>query len=674
MRQLCLVACLAAALAAFGAERHPFTFDDLIAMDRLSSPVPSPDGRLVAFVATDYSLEENRGNADIWIVPSEGGTPRRLTTHPSADNNPVFAPDGATLYFLSSRSGSTQIHALPLAGGEARQVTKLPASLSNLKLSPDGAYFSFTAAAYADESDLEKVAARNRAKKENPCTALVYEELFVRHWDNWKDGTWSHVYILPVAGGAAVDVMAGVAGECPAEPFGGPGEYAWSPDSKKVAYVTKVGRDRAWTTNFDIFLYDIAAKTTKNLTAANAAWDTEPCFAPDGKMLYYLAMQKPGAESDRLRLMRMDLASGATTNLAEKVEVAWADLRIAPDGRTIFCLGDKEARAPVFAIDLASGAARAVVPEHYNQALALGNGVLYFLQDSLTSPAELFAHDLALGMTRRLTGINDARLATIAMSTPEELWFQNRDGIKLHGWLLKPPSFDPAKKYPLAYYVHGGPQGAWEDHFHYRWNLQIMPAQGYIVAAIDFRGSTGYGDAFREAITGHWGDLPFDDLCDGLAFVQEACPNIDRARMAALGASYGGYMVNLIAGRAPDTFKCLVNHDGIFDEFTAYYTTDELWFPEHEQGGTPYEHPENYDKFSPARLVKNWKTPMLLIHGGKDYRCVETESIAAFNALQRKGIPSKLVYFPDEAHFVVAPRNSEFWHRSVIEWLDRWCK
>jgi dipeptidyl aminopeptidase/acylaminoacyl peptidase len=315
-----------------------------------------------------------------------------------------------------------------------------------------------------------------------------------------------------------------------------------------------------------------------------------------------------------------------------------------------------------------------VVREHYNQALALRNGVLYFMQDSLTSPAELFAHDLTLGMTRRLTGVNDATLATVAMSVPEEFWFENRDGVKVRGWLLKPPSFDPAKKYPLAFYVHGGPQGAWEDHFHYRWNLQIMPAQGYIVAAIDFRGSTGYGDAFREAITGHWGDLPFNDLCDGLAYVLESCPSIDRARMAALGASYGGYMMNWIAGNAPDTFKCLVNHDGIFDEFTAYYTTDELWFPEHEQGGTPYERPENFDKFSPARFVKNWKTPMLLIHGGKDYRCVETESIAAFNALQRKGIPSKLIYFPDEAHFVVAPRNSEFWHRSVIEWLDRWCK
>jgi dipeptidyl aminopeptidase/acylaminoacyl peptidase len=674
MRTWRMIACLAV-LPAFGAERHPFTFDDMIGLCRLSAPVPAPDGMSVAFVATAYSLADNRGNADIWLVNSDGANLRRATTHPSSDNNPVFAPDGRTLYFLSGRNGPPQIFALPLAGGgEARQVTKLPVGLANLKLSPDGAYFSFTAAVYADESDFEKAAARDRAKKDDPCTALVYEELFVRHWDAWRDGKWSHVFVMPVAGGAPVDVMAGLAAECPSEPFGGPSEYAWSPDSKALAYVTKLGRDRAWTTNFDIFLYDLAAKSAKNLTAANPAWDTEPCFAPDGKTLYYLAMKKPGCESDRLRLMRMDLASGEVRNLTEPVEVSWAELQMAPDGATVYCLGDKEARGCVFALDLASGAAKELVGEHYNTALTLRNGVLYFLQDSLTAPAEVFAYDLALGAARRLTSINDAALAKIDLRTPEEFRFVNRDGVKVRGWLLTPTGFDPAKKYPLAFYVHGGPQGAWEDHFHYRWNLQIMPAQGYVVVAIDFRGSTGYGDAFREAITGHWGDLPFNDLMDGLAHVLEKHPYIDRMHMAALGASYGGYMINWIAGNAPDTFKCLVSHDGIFDEFSAYYTTDELWFPEYEQGGPPFAQPANYDKFSPARFVQNWKTPMLLLHGGKDYRCVETEAVAAFNALQRKGIPSKLVYFPDESHFVVAPRNSEFWHRTIIAWLDRWCK
>ncbi len=673
MRKLVAAAWLAA-LSAPGAERHAFTFADMIGMRRLASPVPSPDGRQIAFVATEYSLEENRGNADIWIVGSDGGVPRRLTTHPAADNNPVFAPDGETLYFLSGRNGAAQIFALPLAGGEPRQVTHFPAGLSNRKLSPDGAWFSFTAAVYADESDFEQVAARDRAKKEGPCTAMVYEELFVRHWDAWKDGKWSHIFVMPVAGGAPVDVMAGVAGECPGVPFGGPGEYAWSPDSKSIAYTTKLGRDRAWTTNFDIFLYDIATRTARNLTAANPAWDTDPCFAPDGRTLYYLAMRVPGYEADRLRLMSLDLATGAVKNLTEAAEVSWADLRMAPDGRTIYCLGERAARTRIFAIDCATGASRELVGEHHNQALALKHGVLYFLQDSLTGPAELFAYDLGLGAPRRLTGFNDAALAAIDMSAPEEFWFENREGVSVHGWLLKPVPFDPGKKYPLAYYIHGGPQGSWQDSFHYRWNLQILPGRGYAVAAIDFRGSTGYGDAFREAIRGHWGDRPFEDLMDGLAHVLEKCPYIDQRRMAALGASYGGYMVNWIAGQAPDKFACLVSHDGIFDEFTAYFTTDELWFPEYEQGGTPWERPENYDRFSPARHVRNWKTPMLLFHGGKDYRCVETESIAAFNALQRRGIPSKLVYFPDEAHFVLSPRNSEFWHRTLIEWVDRWCK
>jgi dipeptidyl aminopeptidase/acylaminoacyl peptidase len=670
-----LVLGLLAALPALGAERHPFTFNDMIAMERLSAPAPSPDGKQVAFVATSYSLEENRGNADLWIVSSDGTNLRRLTTHPSSDTNPVFSPDGKTLYFVSARSGTSQIHALPLDGGEAVQVTKFPIDVSTLKLSPDGHFFSFTAAVHADQSNFEKVAERAKKKKDDTCTAMVYERLFVRHWDAWDDGTWSHVCIMPVSGGAPVDIMAGVEGECPSRPFGGPEEYAWSPDSKKIAYVTKVGRDSAWTTNLDIYLYDIAAKTTVNLTAENRAADTAPCFAPSGTVLYYLAMKKPGYESDRCRLMQLDLATGAREDLTEKIEVSWSDLAVAPDGATIYCLGEKEARVRVFAIAPAGGTARELVSEHYNQSLVLGKEALYFLQDSLTSPAELFRYDLAGRAVRRLTGTNDAKLERIAFSAPEEFWFENRDKIKVRGWLLRPAAgFDPAKKYPLAFLVHGGPQGSWEDHFHYRWNLQILPGQGYVAVAIDFRGSTGYGDAFREAITNHWGDRPFNDLMDGLAYVLKAYPFIDGECMAALGASYGGYMVNWIAGNAPDRFRCLVNHDGIFDEHAAYYSTDELWFPEHEHGGAAFERPERYDEFSPMRFVKNWKTPMLVIHGGKDYRLVDTEGISTFTALQRKGIPSKLIYFPTESHFVLSPRNSEFWHRSVIEWLDRWCK
>ena len=275
---------------------------------------------------------------------------------------------------------------------------------------------------------------------------------------------------------------------------------------------------------------------------------------------------------------------------------------------------------------------------------------------------------------QKRTRTNDEIVNNIDFSQPEEFWFTNRDGIKVHGWLLRPVPFTSRKKYPLAFYIHGGPQGSWEDNFHYRWNLQILPAQGYAVVAIDFRGSTGYGDKFREAIEKHWGDRPFNDLMDGLDYVIKQYPFIDKDHMGALGASYGGYMINWIAGNAPDTFKCLINHDGGFDEFASYYNTEELWFPEYEFGGTPYDHPELYDKWSPARKVKNWKTPTLVIHGGRDFRVVLSEGLSTFNALQRKGIPSKLIVFPDENHWVLKPVNSKFWHESVINWMNKWCK
>ena len=385
-------------------------------------------------------------------------------------------------------------------------------------------------------------------------------------------------------------------------------------------------------------------------------------------------MQIPGYEADRFRLIRHDLKTGKTLNLTEDFQYSPSGMIFSDNGKEMYFVADKEAHYRIFKMDLADNKTTELLSNHTNRNLVLNRNQLYFTQNSLVSPAEVYSLNRADNTVIRKSHFNDEILKNIEFSKPEEFWFTNRDAVQIHGWLLRPMNFKEGQKYPLAFYIHGGPQGSWEDNFHFRWNLQILPAQGYVVVAIDFRGSTGYGDEFREAISQHWGDRPFHDLMDGLDYVVNNYKFVDKDHMGAMGASYGGFMINWIAGNAPDTFRCLINHDGGFDEFSSYYNTEELWFPEYEFGGTPFDNPELYDKWSPSRFVKNWKTPMLVIHGALDYRVNLSEGLSTFNALQRKEIPSRLIVFPDENHWVLQPVNSRFWHKSVIDWMNKWCK
>ncbi|MCK5879699.1 MAG: S9 family peptidase, partial [Holophagae bacterium] len=651
MKKLLFLLIAGLALPLFAAA-HPFTFNDMIAMKRVGGITVSPDGSRLAAVASEYSLETNRGNTDIYLINTSNDNMRQLTNNDAADFNPVFSNDGKTLYFLSARTGTVQIFSLSMEGGEAQQVTHFPASIGNLKLSPKGTFFSFTAEVYPDTSKLCEVAERDKKVEESKCSAKVYDELFVRHWDTWDDGKWSHVFYMPVTGGKPVDIMEGQNGNSPSEPFGGPDEYNWSPDEKTIAFTTKLGHDRAWSTNFDVYTCDLASRTLTNLTSDNKAWDTSPFYSPDGRYLYYLAMQIPGYEADRFRLIRHDLKTGKTLNLTEDFQYSPSGMIFSDNGKEMYFIADKEAHYRIFKMDLADNKITELLSRHTNRNLVLNRNQLYFTQNSLVAPAEVYSLNLADNTVIRKSHFNDEIMKNIEFSNPEEFWFTNRDAVQIHGWLLRPVNFKEGQKYPLAFYIHGGPQGSWEDNFHFRWNLQILPAQGYVVVAIDFRGSTGYGDEFREAISQHWGDRPFHDLMDGLDHVVNNYKFVDKDHMGAMGASYGGFMINWIAGNAPDTFRCLINHDGGFDEFSSYYTTEELWFPEYEFGGTPFDNPELYDKWSPSRFVKNWKTPMLVIHGALDYRVNLSEGLSTFNALQRKEIPSRLIVFPDENHWV----------------------
>ena len=653
---------------------HPFGWEDMFAMLRVADPQPSPDGRRVLFTRTAYDVEENRSNADLAWVDVASGEVRRLTSAAGPDLNGRWSADCRSILFLSGRSGSMQLWRLPADGGEAEQLSRLPLDLEGFEPSPDGARVLFWTFVFPDCKDLACTAKRLEERAASKVKARVYERTFVRHWDTWMDGRRQHLFVLPLAGGAPVDLMPGWDQDAPTRPFGGADELDWSPDGKQVAFASKPSRGEPWHTNVELYLASVDGKAAPRLlTADNPAWDTHPRFSPDGTRLAYLAMARPGFEADRLAIQVLDLKGLRRSPLAPAWDRSVSQLVWAADGKTLYAVAAEHAREKIFAVDVASGQVRPLVEEGSNGSLARTRlGALVFSRSRMTHPAELFAYDPALGQVRQLTRLNQARLEAVKLSEPEELWFEH-DGWRLHGWLLKPVNFQKGRKYPLAFLVHGGPQGCWEDNFHYRWNPQFYAGAGYVTVAIDFRGSTSYGQAFTDANRGDWGHGPYSDLMAGLEHVLATTDYVDPKRMCALGASYGGYMVNWIAGQ-DHPFQCLVNHDGDFDLVGAYFNTEELWFPEWEMTGTPWEKREVYERNNPARFVDRWKTPMLVVQGSLDFRVIESEGLSTFNALQRRGVESKLVVFPDENHWVLKPQNSRLWHRTVLEWLDRWTR
>jgi len=674
MPRVLLPALLLAAAAV--AETHPFTVHDLVALDRLSGLSAAPDGKQAVFQVRVTELDRNRGKTDLWLLNVADGSVRRLTSHASSSHSPVWAPDGRTIYFLSARGGSTQIWRIAVDGGEAEQVTDLPLDVETFKLSPDGATFALSAPVYADLRTMAETKARLDEKAEEKHTGLVYDQLFVRHWDTWKDGRRSHLFTLPVAGGEPVDVTSGFDADVPLKPFGGAEDYAFTPDSKGLVFVCRnVGRSEAWSTDVDLWLTTVDGRSApKNLTPENEAMQGSPVFSPDGKTLAYLAMKRPGYESDRTRIVLREWDSGKTRWLTEAWDRSPHSIHWTADGQKIYTVAADLGQDALFAVSVADGAPTKVIAEgRVSDVNVLDEQILYGLQH-LRSPTEFYSMPRSGGSSRKLTEFNDERLAQIAFGEPEQFTFTGWNDETVYCYVVKPANLDESRKYPVAFLIHGGPQGSFGNMFHYRWNAQTYAGAGYAAVMVDFHGSTGYGQAFTDSINGHWGDRPLEDLKLGLEAALKKYPWMDGERVAALGASYGGYMINWIAGNWPDRFRCLVCHDGNLDELMAYYDTEELWFPEWERGGTAWEKPEAYAEHSPVHFVKNWKTPMLVIHGALDYRVVDTQGIATFTALQRKGVPSRLLYFPDENHWVLKPHNSIQWHNEVLGWLDKWTR
>ena len=654
------------------------TVDDMLAMQRISDPQVSPDGKWVAFSVRETDLDANRGRFDIWLAAVDGTTPAsRLTSHPDGDNEARWSADGKWLYFMSTRSGSSQVWRIKPTGGEAEQVTKLETAINGFKLVPDGKRLVLAIDVWPDAKTVADSVKKDEAQAKKKSKARVYDQLMFRHWDQWEDGKYSHLFVW--ASNADVrDLTPGLATDTPIHPFGGMEQVTVSPDSKWVAYVARVGgKEIAWTTNTDVFLVSTDGKGAKavDITADNKAYDFDPVFSPDGKTIALLARKRPGFEADRQRITLYDVASKKTKVVADAWDRSANSIAWSKDGKTLYTSVANLGHESIFAIDVATGAPKVLAEKGSNNAVAIAGDRLVFSKDTLKMPAELFTMKADGSDTKQLTFFNKDRVAKISWGEYEQFSFKGAKGDTVMGYVMKPADFAGGKggKVPVAFVIHGGPQGSFGDHFHYRWNPQTYAGRGYGVVFIDFHGSTGYGQAFTDAISGDWGGAPYEDLMSGLDAALAKYTWLDGGRVAALGASYGGFMINWINGHT-DRFKALVCHDGIFDTRFAYYDTEEVWFPEWEHHATPFEKPEEYSKVNPVEFVKNWKTPTLVIHGGLDFRIPDTHGMAAFTALQRRKVPSRFLQFPDENHWVLKPQNSKVWHEEVLGWLDRFTK
>jgi len=657
-------------------QTHPFSVHDMLAMDRLSDPQVSPNGKWIVFVLRQTDLEANKGRTDLWLVGADGTSLRRLTSHPEEDSNPRWAPDSKSVFFISTRSDSAQVWRIQIDGGEAQQLTDLPLDVGNLVVSPDGKHIAFTMEVFPDCNSAAQTKDRLDEIKQRKTSGRIYEQIFVRHWDTWKDGRRSHLFVMPSAGVDPIDVMQGMVADTPSKPFGGPEEITFTPDSKGLIFSARdVGRTEPWSTDFNLYRTPIdGSEPPKCLTEKNRAWDTNPVFSPDGKTLAYLAMTKPGYESDRFRIVLRRWPDGEQQILTENWDRSPSSFCFSADGKTIYATAANTGQKSLFAVNVKTAAVRTIVKEGSTSSPGIAADRIIFGLNNLQSPVELYSVKTDGSDVRKITNINSEKIAAARIGEYEQFTFAGWNDETVYCYVVKPVDFDPAKKYPVAFLIHGGPQDSFDNSFHYRWNPQAYAGAGYAAVMVDFHGSTGYGQAFTDSIQGDWGGKPLEDLQKGLTAALKRYPWMDAERVGALGASFGGYMINWIAGNWPSRFRCLVNHDGNIDERMAYFDTEELWFPERDHLGTPWDNPDSYEKHNPVNFVKNWKTPMLVIHSAMDFRVAETQGLGTFNALQRLGIPGKLLYFPDENHWVQKPHNSILWHETVINWLDRWLK
>ncbi|MFJ6025323.1 prolyl oligopeptidase family serine peptidase [Brevundimonas sp. NPDC092305] len=679
---LSVVALLGTAAPALAQTPDAFTYTDMISANRLGDPQVSPDGRWVLYSVTTTDVAANRRSGAIWLMDlqGEGGEGRKLALNEGGANTARWGSDGK-IYFLSGRSGSSQLWRAEADGTGPVQVTSLPLDVNAYRLSPQADQVAVSLAVFPDCADLTCTVDRAKAVADDPSTGQVYDRMFVRHWDTWADGTQNHLFVVPIgadgrASGDPVWVTKGFDGDTPSKPFGDENEFTFGPDGRSIVFSARhAGESEPWSTNFDLYQVAVDAPgQLTNLTDDNDAWDTGPVFSPDGRTMAYRAMARPGFEADKYAVFLRDVATGETRQIAANWDRSADSLQWSANGRSVYVTAGDVGQTRLFEIDATSGSVIPITGPGHVSAFGQTTSGFVFAQDTLTRPSELFVKTFrGREMPRRITNVNP-QLDGKVFGEAEQFNFEGWNGETVHGYVIKPAGYVEGQKYPVAFLIHGGPQGSFGNSWSYRWNPETYAGAGYAVVMIDFHGSTGYGQAFTDAISQHWGDRPFEDLQKGWAHAQREYPFLDGDKACALGASYGGYMINWIAGQWPGEFKCLVNHDGVFDIRGMGYATEELWFTEWEYGGTQYENPRGYEQFNPVNHVRNWRDPMLVVQGDLDFRIPTAQGLSTFTALQRQGIDSRLIVFPNENHWVLKPANSVQWHNEVFGWLDKYLK
>ena len=709
--------------------KRPMTFEDMMQMKRLGDTAVSPDGKWLAYSVTTVDLAKNTKTPELWLQKIEGGEPFKLAVGQAGDSGVQFAPDSKHILFLSSREGGGQVWIADFdtatgATSNARKLTAIATGADNAKWSPDSKSIVFTSAVYPDCPAISAAdfatgntcnADRDKALAESKVKAQVFTHLLYRHWDHFTGDKRSHLFLVSVEGGAMRDLNPGDPHDVP--PFSIEGDGCgcdFSPDGKELAFTENPDPVPAISTSVQIFTLDLtnaAAKPVKVSTSAGGNFD--PAYSPDGKYLAWRSQARAGYESDKFRLLVYDREKKTIKDVLENARLPigtpahfdlWVDEFVWDlDSKWIFFVSAENGKEPVFSVS-PEGRLAKLNPElvdirHNNRVIDVWDGefsnllplkntpFLLATRMNVDSPPEVVKIAVIdkMGVVsmnlapQPITHLNDALLAQLDLPKMENFWFTAKDGTKLEGFLIRPPEFDATKKYPVKFLIHGGPQGNWGDDWSYRWNVELFAANGYVVIMINMRGSTGYGQAIVDGVNGDWGGKPFTDLMEGLDYAEQHYPFIDKDRECALGASYGGYMANWVLGHT-NRFKCIVSHDGMFDAESAFGTTEEDWFNIWEFKGHPWDYygkpdAENpYRKWSPSLYAKNFKTPTLVVHGQLDYRLDVSEGFQLFDTLQLLGVPSKMLYFPDEGHWVLKPQNSQLWWKTVNDWVDQWTK
>ena len=671
-RFVVIISVLLFALSLASAQTRTYTIEDLLKVRRVADPQISPDGTHVAFVVGDVNYEANRVVNQIYVMTLTGGQVKQLTNAQSSSSAPRWSPDGKRIAFVTG----SQVWTMESDGDNKDQVTKISTGAAAPVWSPDGKWIAFSSEVYPDCNDDDCNKKKDEQAEASKVKAHMTTRLLFKHWDEWRDVKRTHVFVVASKGGNARDLTPGDFDSPPYAAATGV-DFAFSPDSSEIAYLRNPDKVEATSTNSDIYVASLSGGQPKNITVNNHGYDAGPVFTRDGRSIIYRSQATAGFEADRWRLMSYNRATGVSTEIVKGFDEQVEEVVLSPDGNSVYFTAGQRGKSPIFRVPLTGGTAQKIVGDVFASSLKItpDGKRLVFVGSSLASPAEIYAANADGTNLLALTSTNTQLMNQANLKKAEEIEWTGALGRKIHGFVVKPNNFDPNKKYPLVVLIHGGPQSAWNDNWGYRWNPQVFANAGYVVFTPNPRGSTSYGQQFVNEISGDWGGKAYVDIMNGVADVLRRSPFIDRNRVGAAGASYGGYMINWIEGHNNDPrfrFKVLVSHDGVYNLTSMYGATEELWFPEWEFKGTPWSNPAMYERWSPHRFVNNFKTPILIIHSDLDYRVPVGEGMQLYTAVQRKGIDSKFLSFPDEGHWVLKPQNSNLWYHTVLDWLDKY--